>query len=144
MKSDKGRDWKRRRVMVRPTVRGIVVAQDDAAMTGLLRELLRPLGRPIHEAEDGTSVLSLVRAVKPSLLILDLNMPKRSGYEILRVLRRDAELRNLPVLVLTGQRQPETADRVRAAGGDACLSRPIHVGVVRDRVSNMLDAPVAA
>lgn len=122
----------------------IVMAEDDATMAKVLRELLRPLGRKVHQAPDGEAVLPLLRTVKPSLLILDLNMPKRSGLEVLRGLRKDPEFRDLPVLVLTGQQQAETADKVRAAGCDQFMTKPIEIAAVRECVRTMIRTAVPA
>jgi two-component system phosphate regulon response regulator PhoB len=122
----------------------ILVAEDDATMAKVLRELLRPLGRSIHRAQDGDAVIPMARSLKPSLLILDLNMPKRNGLEVLRAVRRDPALRDLRVLVLTGQGQPETADRVRAAGGDEFMTKPIDLDAVRERVRGMIQAAAVA
>jgi len=126
--------------MTKTATRPILVAEDDATTARVLRELLRPLGRIIHQAADGDAILGMVRDLRPSLLILDLNMPKRNGLDVLRALRRDPDMCALPVLVLSGQAQPETADRVREAGGDMFMRKPIDLEVVRELVSSMLPA----
>lgn len=122
----------------------ILVAEDDLTMARLLRELLRPFGREVHRAPDGDAVLPMMRQHKPSLLLLDLNMPKRNGLEVLRAVRREASFTGLRILVITGQGQPETEDKVREAGGDAFITKPIDLDEVRNQVRFLLQERGAA
>src|SRR6185369_10184205 len=105
--------------------RPILIAEDDVMMAKLLRELVKPFGRDIHRAPDGDAVAAMLRSLHPSLLILDLNMPKRNGLEVLRAVRRERAFDDVNVLVVTGQGQPETEDKVREAGADDYMCKPI-------------------
>jgi two-component system alkaline phosphatase synthesis response regulator PhoP len=118
----------------------ILIAEDDATMAKLLSELLRPFGREIHRVHDGDTVLPMVKHYRPGLLLLDLNMPKRNGLEVLRSVRREPQLAGLRVLVITGQGQQETAEKAREAGADDFLRKPIDLDEARERVRALLPA----
>lgn len=107
-------------------------------MSKLLLAVLRRLGREIHVARDGDSALALVRQHRPALLILDLNMPKRGGLEVLRTLRREPDMKDLPILVLSAQGQADTAYRVLEAGASEFLPKPVDTRRFLQRVRLLL------
>lgn len=76
----------------------ILVVDDDPIKRALLRELLTYEGHEIFEAEDGTEALRLTRAYRPDLVILDLVMPDRNGYEYLVDLRADPTIAHTTVI----------------------------------------------
>ena len=108
-----------------------MIADDDRTMVRLIKIALGRLGREIHSAHNGDDALKLVRSERPSLLILDLNMPQRGGIEVLRVLSREHSSRKMAIIVLSAQAQPETADQAKEAGASAYFSKPV---VLRDFV----------
>ena len=103
----------------------ILVVDDDRTMARLMRLALVRLGREIHGADNGEDALGLVEELRPSLLILDLNMPRRGGIEVLRTLARERARRRMAIIVVSAQGQPETADRALEAGADAFFRKPV-------------------
>jgi two-component system phosphate regulon response regulator PhoB len=119
----------------------VVVAEDDPTTTRLLLLTLRSLGREIHHAADGEVALEMVRRLEPALLVLDLNLPRRSGIEVLVALRRDPQTRRLPVLILSSVSQPETQERLREAGADDFLPKPVDLKALGEHCRTLLDRP---
>jgi DNA-binding response OmpR family regulator len=117
----------------------VLVAEDDPTTTRLLLLTLRSLGREIHHAADGETAVELARQLDPALLVLDLNLPRRSGIEVVVALRRDPRTRDLPILVLSSVSQPETQERLREAGADDFLPKPVNLKALGEHCRMLLD-----
>ena len=96
----------------------VLICDDEPS----LRELIRiSLDGPYEfvEADDGEESLELARSVRPDVIILDMMMPRRSGLEVLTELRRDEDLADTRVIVLTAQ--PATREQALRAGADVVM-----------------------
>jgi len=82
----------------------ILVADDDAAVCGLLRHKFRMLGFRLLQAEDGQEAIRILRESKPQLAIIDRMMPGLDGLAVLQMMRGEKELRDIPVILLTAKR----------------------------------------
>jgi CheY-like chemotaxis protein len=81
----------------------VLVVDDDEDFRAVLSEILGARGYDVHTAADGGEALALLRAgLSPSIILLDLRMPGMSGWQFRREQRRDPELADIPVLVLSG------------------------------------------
>ena len=116
----------------------ILVIDDDAIMRRLLTALLEQMGHSVCTAADGEAGLREVGTVRPQLVILDMNMPRLDGYEVARRLKRDANLRQIPILALTGQIEIEDYQKARAAGCDGFLAKPVDPDRLREKLDLML------
>ena len=99
----------------------VLICDDEPA----LRELIRvSLEGPYEfvEADDGEESLELARSVRPDVVILDMMMPRLSGLEVLSQLRRDKDLAETPIIVLTAQ--PATREQALSAGADIVMVKP--------------------
>ncbi len=119
----------------------VLVVDDDPDMVLLLEATLLADGIRVLSASDGDQALELARKRRPSLILLDLQLPERDGMNVCRTLRSEADpaLRNVPILVLTGLRLKE-ADLMDAflAGATDYLTKPIKPTLVRSRVRGWL------
>jgi CheY-like chemotaxis protein len=118
----------------------IVFAEDDPTTTRLLLLTLRGLGREVHHAADGEAALEMVRRLDPDLLVLDLNLPRRSGIEVVVALRRDPKTRSLPILILSSASQLDTQERMREAGVNDFLPKPVNLKDLREHCQALLDS----
>jgi DNA-binding response OmpR family regulator len=102
----------------------VLVCDDEPVLRELLRASLAGDDYDIAEAADGEEALSLVRRLRPDLVIIDMMMPLRSGIDVVREVRGDPELDGIPVLMLTAM--THQADRELAAqiGVDEFLAKP--------------------
>jgi len=99
----------------------VLICDDEPS----LRELIRiSLDGPYRfvEADDGEESLELARSVRPDVVILDMMMPRLSGLEVLSQLRRDKDLAETPIIVLTAQ--PATREQALSAGADIVMVKP--------------------
>ncbi|MBL8049537.1 MAG: response regulator [Chthonomonas sp.] len=81
----------------------VVVCEDEPALAKMAQRFLESHGATVHVAHDGESGLDLIRHVVPDHVVLDLIMPRMDGLEVLKTIRSDAALQNLPVTVTSTQ-----------------------------------------
>lgn len=97
----------------------VLVVDDSAVMRAMVQKILGmtgvPLGR-IHEAGDGESAFAKLKAEEIDLLMLDISMPVMRGDHMLALLRTDAELADLPVIVVSSERSGERIEQVQRLG----------------------------
>lgn len=86
-----------------PTWR-ILVVEDEPIISNIVARTLASLGHTVNIAEDGTTALHMIHVDMPDAILLDVNMPGRDGFEILRLLREDPVTREIAVLMVTAQR----------------------------------------
>lgn len=120
----------------------IVVAEDDNVSALLTTEVLRRAGFDVVRACDGEAALEEVERIQPAVMVLDLNMPRRDGLEVLRTVRRNLESARLRILVLSSHAQPEIAERARQDGADDYLVKPYVPTELVDRVRRLSRAAV--
>ncbi len=118
--------------------RRVLVVDGDKGTAQVVHDHLRDLGYEALVAYDGTSALQTARNKRPDLMILELALPDQDGLEVIRAIRGDADLHNLPVIVLSG-RETES-DRVLGleAGADDFLAKPINLRELGARVRAVL------
>jgi PAS domain S-box-containing protein len=111
------------------TARSLLVVDDEVTLTEWLRVALSRYGYEVREARNGVRALEQYQAQRPDLIVLDLQMPEMDGREFLRQLRASAHGRQVPVIVLTGNRSLTQAERdeLAALGTRAVLSKPLNV-----------------
>jgi DNA-binding NarL/FixJ family response regulator len=123
----------------------LLIVDDDAAFREFVRSLLDRIGHPIVEATDGDEALEAALAARPSLVVLDVDVPGASGYEICRALR-DAYGEDLPIIFVSGRRM-EQLDLVAGLliGADDYLVKPFEAAELLARVRRHLSrAPRSA
>jgi len=122
-------------------VKRIVVVDDEPGIGEAIRQLLAPEGFAIEAPGDAQTALpELIRAA-PDLVILDVNMPGMSGWELCAILRRQTTTRGVPILFLTGRQ--ELKDRITAMqlGGSDYLAKPFAADELRRKVRAALALP---
>ena len=114
----------------------LLIAEDDQALSGFLRRGLCEVADEIEIAHDGEMALELFLSREPDLLILDLDLPIRSGVEVLEIVRQLSPL--CPVLVLSGRAEADTRITCLDKGADDCMMKPFFLGELRARCRAML------
>lgn len=116
----------------------VLVVDDDAPFRAYVRGVLEESGYRVVEAEDGFAGLAAVRASRPSAVLLDVNMPRLSGYEVCRSLREEYGP-DLPIVFVSGERT-ESFDRVAGLtiGADDYLGKPFAADELLARLRSLL------
>jgi two-component system, sensor histidine kinase and response regulator len=106
----------------------ILVVEDDPDVLGLMVTILTQEGYRVATAEDGEVGLSEARRARPDLIVLDLMLPRMNALQFRAEQRRDAALRDVPVICLSGASHASTV--ALELGTDDCLSKPINFEVL--------------
>jgi CheY-like chemotaxis protein len=120
--------------------------EDFTAFTRILREF--PSGVTVHRAKDGDEALDYLyyrgrysdpeAAPRPSLILLDLNLPGTDGREVIEEIKQDRDLRALPVVVLTTSSSPRDVEACYEYGVNSYLIKPIGVEALKDTLRAFL------
>lgn len=102
----------------------VLLIEDEANIAEALRFILTRDGWQVDTHGDGLTALAKLRALRPDVLVLDVMLPGRSGYEILDELRADPDLAALPVLVLTARGQERDRAIAAARGASMFMTKP--------------------
>jgi len=103
----------------------VLVVEDNELNLKLFCDLLRAHGYQAEPVRDGREAVARARALTPDLIVMDIQMPHVTGYELIAELKADAELAAIPVMAVTAYAGREDEERVRAAGAEAYVSKPI-------------------
>jgi two-component system, OmpR family, response regulator len=113
----------------------ILIAEDEPSILESLDFILKRAGWSIESVTDGEAALVALRRLKPRVVVLDVMLPKRSGFEVLKQIRADAATRGLPVLILTAKGQAQDRRTAEELGADGFVTKPYAnaevVGAVR-------------
>ncbi len=120
----------------------VLLVEDEPAIREVIQLVLEELlGVSVVVAEDGLEALGKVAAVRPSLVVTDVQMPRLSGVELIRLLRRRADCEAIPVVAISASRTC-LAD-ARQAGADDAVVKPFDLDYLMERVAKHLrGAPV--
>ena len=116
----------------------VLIADDNPQILELLEAYLEPLDVRVRLAADGEAALTAVERDPPDLILLDIMMPKRSGFEVCRILKDDPRYRDIPIIMVTALNEAGDLERARECGGDDFLSKPVNKIELLARVQNLL------
>ena len=117
----------------------IFYAEDDPMMGELVQATLMEAGHAVGVLGDGEDALRALRRRKPDLAIVDMAMPQMSGSELIKIVRRDPELYDVPILVLTARRSAEDEAIARQAGANGYLRKPFEPERLVSMVNQILE-----
>ena len=116
----------------------ILIADDNQPNRELLEVYLASVDAELESAVDGQDTLNKVQSFQPDLILLDVMMPKLSGFEVCQKLKADPTTRKIMVLMVTALNEPGDIQRAVDAGTNDFLSKPVNKVELLKRVENML------
>jgi DNA-binding response OmpR family regulator len=119
-------------------LRKILVCDDEPSILNILDFSLTADGYRVIQANDGDEALALAIAEVPDLVILDVMMPRRNGFEVCRALKARRETADVPVMLLTARGRSEDRELGREAGADAHMTKPFSPQRLLEKVSSLL------
>lgn len=117
----------------------ILVVDDDSQLTGLVKMSLELSDYRVEEAWDGDKALKAMRRKAPDLLVLDLMMPRKDGWEVLREIREDPGLVEMPVILLTARTRSSDVVRGWEMGADDYVTKPFNPSSLTVHVKTLLN-----
>jgi two-component system, cell cycle response regulator DivK len=103
----------------------VLIVEDNAANMALALFLLQSAGHTVLSATDAEGGLTLARAEQPHLILMDIQLPGMDGLQATALLKRDEATRAIPVIALTALAMKGDEDRIRAAGCDGYIAKPL-------------------
>jgi len=116
----------------------ILVVEDNQDNRELVVKVLKINGYHVIEAVDGQEAIEKTKAENPNLILMDLFIPKIDGYEVTRRLKRDKDLKSIPIIALTAHAMKGDMEVALAAGCDGYISKPIDVRELPKQIEHFL------
>ena len=118
----------------------ILVVDDFSTMRRIIKNLLKDLGFPnIQEADDGNTALPMLQQGDFDFVITDWNMPGMQGIDLLRAIRADANLKHLPVLMVTAEAKKEQIVAAAQAGVNGYVIKPFTAGTLKEKLAKIFE-----
>lgn len=112
----------------------VLVVEDNELNLKLFCDLLRAHGYAAEPVRDGRDAVARAREFEPDLVITDIQLPHVNGEELIRHMKLDAALRTIPIMAVTAYAGHEDEERIRAAGANAYVSKPISLARFMEEV----------
>jgi two-component system cell cycle response regulator DivK len=121
-----------------PLAKRVLVVEDNELNLKLFCDLLRAHEFETEPVRDGREAVERARAFVPNLIVMDIQLPYVSGYDLILQIKADENLGKIPIMAVTAYAGREDEDRIRAAGADAYVSKPISVARFVEEVNALL------
>lgn len=118
----------------------VLVVDDSPTIRAVLGKMLGQDGYSVLKAPDGESAIEMARREKPELIFLDIVLPGMSGFEVLRTLRRDPQLKATPIVMISGNMQATEQFYVQRFGADDFMKKPFGRAEVFERIRMLVQA----
>lgn len=116
----------------------IVVVDDEVEIAQLLKIKLEREGYAVSLAHDGEAGLGLIIKVMPHLILLDVVMPQKNGYEVLQELKQSSVTKDIPVIMLTGKVYDQDIQKGLDLEADDYIAKPFHSELILKRIDTVL------
>ena len=117
----------------------ILLVDDEADFVELLRNRLEENNFDVIIAYDGEEALVAVERERPDLILLDIMLPKMSGFDVCRKLKVDERLKNIPIVMLSAKFQPNDIKFGMAMGADGYITKPFEPQVLLEKIRELLN-----
>jgi two-component system cell cycle response regulator DivK len=121
----------------------VLVVEDNELNLKLFCDLLRAHDFGVEPVQDGREAVAKARDFAPDLVVMDIQMPHVSGLDLIREMKLDAQLRTIPIMAVTAYAGREDEDRIRAAGANAYVSKPISLARFMEEVRALMPGDTA-
>ncbi|HXF47619.1 MAG TPA: chemotaxis response regulator CheY [Burkholderiaceae bacterium] len=121
-----------------------LIVDDFSTMRRIVRNLLKEIGfTNAEEAEDGAIALNMLRATKFDFVVSDINMQNMNGFELLKQMRADDALKNIPVLMVTAEAKKEDIIAAAQGGASGYIVKPFTKATLEEKVQKILQKVAA-
>jgi DNA-binding response OmpR family regulator len=117
----------------------VLIADDEPNIVISLEFLMKREGHRVSIARDGDAALAAIRAERPDLVLLDVMMPGKSGFEVCQAVRSDESLVGIKILMLSAKGRDTDLAKGSALGADAYMTKPFSTRELADKVREMLE-----
>jgi DNA-binding response OmpR family regulator len=121
----------------------VLIADDEPNIVAAVEFLLQRNGYEVHVARNGDEALKLVESCNPDLVLLDVMMPVRSGYEVCKRIRENDALRHIKIIMLSAKGRDAEVTKGLAIGADDYVTKPFSTRDLLARIGRLLESPDA-
>ena len=121
--------------------RTVLIIEDESDAAELFAEMMRVSGFRVLKTTRGEPAISMMRADKPDVVLLDIMMPEITGLDILRRMRNDMDLKKIPVIVVSAKSLPADIKEGMEAGASIYLTKPVGFQELKEAVERTLGTP---
>jgi two-component system, OmpR family, alkaline phosphatase synthesis response regulator PhoP len=118
----------------------ILIADDEPSIVTAVEFLLRRDGYEVQVARDGNEALQLIESSRPDLVVLDVMMPQKSGYEVCRTIRERDDWRHIKVVMLSAKGRDAEVAKGMAIGADVYVTKPFSTRELIGRIRTLLES----
>ena len=122
-----------------PTDKKVLVCDDELYILESVTYVAREEGFAVFAAEDGEEAIDKARAERPDLMLLDILMPKKTGFEVCRTLKQDPVTKGIYIILLTSLGQERDVEEAYQSGADEYMTKPFSPRNLRRRLHELLD-----
>ena len=116
----------------------VMVVDDSITVRQVTQRLLNRNGIEVFTAKDGVEALALLKDRRPDLMLLDIEMPRMDGFELAATIRKDEELKDLPIIMITSRTGKKHSDYAAQLGVNRYLGKPYHEGELLENINSLL------
>jgi DNA-binding response OmpR family regulator len=120
------------------SAKNVLVVDDEPNIVLSLEFLMKQAGYSVRTAGDGESAMQAIQSDPPDLVLLDVNMPRRSGYDVCEAVRADPALKKVRIIMLTAKGRDIEREKGLALGADDYVTKPFATQEVVDKVQALL------
>jgi DNA-binding response OmpR family regulator len=117
----------------------ILIADDEPNIVAAVEFLLRRNGYEVHVARDGEEALKLVEACHPDLVLLDVMMPQKSGYEVCLRMRERSDWRHIKIIMLSAKGRDMEVNKGLSMGADVYVTKPFSTRELMGKIRELLE-----
>lgn len=122
----------------RLTASSVVVIEDDDDIRALIETVLARAGMTVHTARTASQGIALTTRLHPDIVTIDIGLPDADGLDVAAFLRDLTATRDIPILMISANAQDTQAERARARGAEAYLSKPFRPRTLRAKVAELI------
>jgi two-component system chemotaxis response regulator CheY len=131
--------------MSNPSDLKFLIVDDFSTMRRIVRGLLKEMGcNNADEAEDGAVALNMLKSGRFDFVVSDINMPNMNGFDLLGAIKKDPQLKHLPVLMVTAEARKEDIVRAAQDGASGYIVKPFTKATLEEKVTKILQKMAAA
>ena len=116
----------------------ILIIEDEIAIQNIVRAFLEDAGYTVYGAGDGLEGIETFRKCNPDLVLLDLMLPKLSGFDVCKLLKTDDGTWRIPVVIMSTLSDPQSRDRATEAGADYFIPKPYDLASTLAEIKKIL------
>ncbi|GLI53486.1 response regulator [Thermodesulfovibrio yellowstonii] len=117
----------------------ILICEDNEKNRKLMKDLLEYHGYEVYLAENGKEGIEMAKRVKPDLILMDMQMPVLDGFEAIKKIRQDKEIKHIKIISVTSFAMPTDKERVLQAGADYYIAKPIDTRALPEIIKKVIE-----